>query len=66
VQETAQKRKHDMRAQRTPLGRLGDAMKLPFNIFADEEYDDDKVLMRLDEMHKSVPDQLPAKGFFRH
>tara|TARA_R110002124_G_scaffold95963_2_gene240253 strand:- start:4313 stop:4504 length:192 start_codon:yes stop_codon:yes gene_type:complete len=63
VQETAQKRKQDMRAQRTPLGRLGDAVKLPFNIFADEE---DKVLMRLDEMHKSVPDQLPAKGFFRH
>ena len=52
-----------MRAQRTPLGRLGDAVKLPFNIFADEE---DKVLMRLDEMHKSVPDQLPVKGFFRH
>ena len=52
-----------MRAQQTPLGRLGDAVKLPFNIFADEE---DKVLMRLDEMHKSVPDQLPAKGFFRH
>ena len=63
VQENALKRKPNMRAQQTPLGRLGDAVKMPFNIFADEE---DKVMMRLDEMHKSVPDQLPEKRFFKH
>ncbi len=52
-----------MRVQSTTLGRLGNAVKLPFNIFADEE---DRVLMRLDEMHKTMPETLPEKRFFKH
>lgn len=52
-----------MKAQSTALGRLGAAVKLPFNIFADDE---DRVLTRLDEMHKSMPETLPEKRFFKH
>ena len=52
-----------MKMQPTTLGRFGSAMKLPFNIFADEE---DRVLTRLEELHKSLPDQLPEKRFFKH
>jgi len=52
-----------MKAQPTTLGRFGYAVKLPFNIFADDE---DRVLTRLDEMHKTMPETLPAKRFFKH
>jgi len=52
-----------MKAQPTTLGRLGNAVKLPFNIFADEE---DRVMMRLDDMHKTMPVTLPEKRFFKH
>ncbi|MCB1405425.1 MAG: hypothetical protein KDK01_03980 [Rhodobacteraceae bacterium] len=52
-----------MKAQPSTLGRLGNAVKLPFNIFADEE---DRVLMRLDEMQRSMPEALPEKRFFKH
>lgn len=47
----------------TGFGFFGSAMKLPFHLFADE---DDRVLSRLDEMHKSMPQTLPEKRFFRH
>lgn len=47
----------------TPATRFGHAFKLPFNIFADDE---DRVLARLDELHKSVPASLPEKRFFKH
>ena len=49
--------------QPTPTGLFGQGFKLPFNIFADEE---DRVLERLDALHKSVPSELPAKRFFKH
>lgn len=52
-----------MKMQPTTLGRFGSAMKLPLNIFADDE---DRVLTRLDEMHKTMPETLPEKRFFRH
>ncbi|WP_323035375.1 hypothetical protein [Pararhodobacter sp.] len=52
-----------MRTHPTTLSRLGKAVKLPFNIFADEE---DRVMMRLDEMHKTMPSTLPEKRFFKH
>ena len=52
-----------MKTQPSPLERLGQAVKLPFNIFADDE---DRVLARLDEMHRSLPDTLPEKRFFKH
>lgn len=52
-----------MRTQPTTLGRLGNAVKLPFNIFADTE---DRVMMRLDEMHKTMPSSLPDKRFFKN
>lgn len=51
-----------MRSQPTPMGRLGRAVKLPFNIFADDE---DRVLERLDEMQMQVPNTLPEKRFFK-
>lgn len=52
-----------MKAQSSAFGRFSSAVKLPFNIFADEE---DRVLMRLEEMHKSMPETLPEKRFFKH
>ena len=52
-----------MKSQPTTFGFLGQAVKLPFNIFADEE---DRVLARLEDLHKSLPDQLPEKRFFKH
>jgi hypothetical protein len=52
-----------MKSQPTPLGFLGQAIKLPFNLFADDE---DRVLARLDELHKELPETLPEKRFFRH
>lgn len=52
-----------MRVQSSTFGRISNAVKLPFNIFADEE---DRVLARLDEMHKMMPDRLPEKRFFKH
>ena len=52
-----------MKPQQSALGFFGQAMKLPFNIFADEE---DRVLARLDELHKDLPETLPEKRFFKH
>jgi len=52
-----------MSAQPSTLGRIGNAVKLPFNIFADAE---DRVLSRLEDLHKSVPATLPEKRFFKH
>jgi hypothetical protein len=52
-----------MKSQNATLGFFGRTMKLPFNIFADEV---DRVLARLDDMHKSLPDALPEKRFFKH
>lgn len=52
-----------MKTPSTPLGLLGQAVKLPFNIFADDE---DRVLTRLDDMHRTMPPTLPEKRFFRH
>lgn len=52
-----------MKSHHSTLGFLGQAVKLPFNIFADEE---DRVLARLDEMQRSQPDTLPEKRFFKH
>ena len=52
-----------MKSQPTTFGFLGQTVKLPFNIFADEE---DRVLARLEDLHKSLPDQLPEKRFFKH
>ena len=52
-----------MKSHQTTFGFLGQAVKLPFNIFADEE---DRVLARLDELHQSLPETLPEKRFFKH
>jgi hypothetical protein len=52
-----------MKTQPTAFDRISYAIKLPFNIFADDE---DRVLTRLDEMHKAMPQSLPAKRFFKH
>jgi hypothetical protein len=52
-----------MKTQPSALDRLGYAVKLPFNIFADDE---DRVLERLDTMHRTMPDTLPEKRFFKH
>ena len=52
-----------MKQQSSTLDFLGNALKLPFNLFADEE---DRVLSRLDALHKQLPETLPRKGFFKH
>lgn len=52
-----------MKQTPTTLNRIGQALKLPFNLFADEP---DHVLERLEEMHKSMPSTLPEKRFFKH
>lgn len=52
-----------MKPNTTALGLLGQAVRLPFNIFADDE---DRVLARLDDMHKDLPETLPEKRFFKH
>lgn len=52
-----------MKSQFSTLGMLGQAVKLPFNIFADDE---DRVLARLEEMHRDLPSTLPEKRFFKH
>ncbi|MCA0203732.1 hypothetical protein [Pararhodobacter sp.] len=45
------------------LDLLGQAVKLPLNLFADDEK---KVYDRLDELHRHLPDTLPEKRFFKH
>lgn len=52
-----------MTVQPSAFDRLSNAIKLPFNIFADDK---DRVMQRLDEMHNSMPDTLPKLRFFRH
>lgn len=52
-----------MKSHQSMFGYLGQAVKLPFNIFADVE---DRVLARLDEMHRDLPKTLPEKRFFKH
>lgn len=52
-----------MKSHQSMFGYLGQAVKLPFNLFADEE---DRVLARLDEMHRDLPAALPEKRFFKH
>ena len=52
-----------MRTTQSTLSAFGHSIKLPFNIFADDE---DRVLARLDDLHKSVPTHLPKKVFFKH
>lgn len=37
--------------------------KLPLSVFVTN---DDKMLARLDDLHKSVPSELPAKRLFRN
>lgn len=51
-----------MRTQPSIANRVGRAVKLPFNIFADDE---DRVLQRLDEMQMTTPNTLPEKRFFK-
>jgi len=63
VHRSPRERETAMKSQPSTLGFFGQAIKLPFNIFADEE---DRVLTRLEELHKSLPDQLPEKRFFKH
>ncbi len=51
---------------KTPLSALefiGQAVKLPFHLFADDEK---RVMERFDDLHKQLPDTLPAKRFFKH
>ncbi|WP_417587273.1 hypothetical protein [Pararhodobacter oceanensis] len=52
-----------MTAQPSTLDRIGNAMRLPFNLFAD---DNDRMLERLDDMHKTVPTTLPKNRLFKH
>lgn len=52
-----------MKIQPTAFDRIGQAVKLPFNLFADDE---DRVLARLDEMLEATPKTLPEKRFFKH
>ncbi len=52
-----------MKSQPNTLGFFGQAIKLPFNLFADDQ---DRVLARLDEMHKDLPETLPEKRLFKH
>lgn len=51
-----------MRTQQSIVGKVGRAVKLPFNIFAEEE---DRVLQRLEEMQMNTPNTLPEKRFFK-
>jgi hypothetical protein len=46
------------------LSKLGQTGKFPFNLFATPE--PDRFTERLEELHKSVPDTLPEKRFFKH
>ncbi len=46
------------------LSKLGQTWKFPFNLFATPE--PDRFTERLEELHKSVPDTLPEKRFFKH
>lgn len=45
------------------LDLLGQAVKLPLNLFAE---DGQKVFDRLDDLHRHLPDTLPEKRFFKH
>ncbi|MCB1389895.1 MAG: hypothetical protein KDK12_12265 [Rhodobacteraceae bacterium] len=52
-----------MSIQQAALELLGQAVKLPLNLFVDDEK---KVYDRLDELHSHLPDTLPEKRFFKH
>lgn len=52
-----------MRPQPSTFDRIGQALRLPFNLFAD---DSDHMLDRLEAMHRSMPGTLPQKRFFKH
>lgn len=52
-----------MKTPTSALDRLGYAVKLPFSIFAEDE---DRMIERLDAMHRSMPATLPEKRFFKH
>jgi len=52
-----------MTLPKAALDLLSHAMKLPMNLFADDEK---RVLDRLDDLHRHLPDTLPEKRFFKH
>lgn len=53
-----------MKSMPDALNRLGQTGKFPFNLFATHE--PDRFTERLEELHKSVPNTLPEKRFFKH
>lgn len=52
-----------MSLQQTALDLIGQAVKLPMNLFADESR---KLNERFDALHRDLPDTLPEKRFFKH
>ena len=52
-----------MSLHQTALELLGQAVKLPLHLFADDYR---KVHDRLDALHNTLPDSLPTRRFFRH
>jgi len=53
-----------MKSMPDSLAKLGQTGKFPFNLFATQE--PDRFTERLEELHKSVPNTLPEKRFFKH
>jgi len=53
-----------MRSMPEALNKLGQNGKFPFNLFATHE--PDRFTERLEDLHKSVPNTLPEKRFFKH
>jgi len=53
-----------MKSMPDSLAKLGQTGKFPFNLFATQE--PDRFSERLEELHKSVPNTLPEKRFFKH
>lgn len=45
--------------------KLPQSGKFPFNLFATTQ-EPDRFTERLEELHKSVPNTLPEKRFFKH
>jgi hypothetical protein len=52
-----------MTLSQAALDLLGQAVKLPLNLFSDDEK---RVYDRLDDLHRHLPDTLPEKRFFKH
>lgn len=55
-----------MKSMPEALNKLAASGKFPFNLFATPPSEPDRFTERLEELHKTVPNTLPEKRFFRH